>query len=259
MAACFAAARFRTRQATFPSGEGGLSARETLHKVGASRMHRSFKPLEIVVYQDVLCAWCYVSTARLDVVRREFGNAIRWRFRPYPLRIKDAPLTEKERTDWIGELSRARKEPDGRKLSKELWLTADAPHSSIPALAALESARLQGPDARELLFRSMQRAGLELGLNVARPDITLELASSVGLDMNRFVAAWQSNQTRKLIMEEYRIASQRGVRGVPSLVIGGRWMLSGLREVPEYRNHILDCLGKHERGDIESGGEHMMH
>jgi hypothetical protein len=31
---------------------------------------------------------------------------------------------------------------------------------------------------------------------------------------------------------------------VPTLVIGGRWMVCGLREVSEYREHILACLGK---------------
>lgn len=222
-------------------------------------MHRSLKPLEIVVYQDVLCAWCYVATARLDVLRREFANVVRWRYRPYPLRIKDAPLTQKERRDWLSELTRAKKEPEGKRLSKELWQAQQAPRSSLPALTALEAARLQGPDAREVLLRSMQRTSLELGMDVTRPDVTLELASSIGLDMNRFVAAWQSNQTHKLVMQEYRFASERGVVGVPTLVIGGRWMLSGLREVAEYRNHILDCLSKHGRDDVESGGARTLH
>jgi predicted DsbA family dithiol-disulfide isomerase len=99
----------------------------------------------------------------------------------------------------------------------------------------------------------MQRTALELGLNVTRPDITLELASSVGLQMNRFVPAWKSEQTRRLVLQEHRLATARGVRGVPTLVIGGRWMLSGLRDADEYRQHILACLRKFGRGEEESG------
>lgn len=210
------------------------------------------KSLEIVVYQDVLCSWCYVADARLELLRREFGDQLRWSHRPYALRLKDAVPSQRELHDWLSELERARKEPEGQPLSKELWMSMDPPRSSIPALAALESARLQSSEARTQLARSMQRAALELGLNVTRPDVTLELASSLGLDMNRFVAAWQSPTTEKLIREEHRMATERGVKGVPTLVIGGRWMLSGLRTVKEYREHIVTCLQRYERGETNA-------
>lgn len=222
-------------------------------------MQRS-KPLEIVVYQDVLCAWCYVADSRLDEVRRTFGEAVRWSHRPYALRLKDSLPTQKELHGWVSELERARNEPEGKTLSKELWLAQDPPRSSVPALAALEAARLQGKDLRDELARAMQRAALENGLNVARPDITLELASAIGLDMNRFFAAWSSPQTKKLILEEHKIAADRGVKGVPTLVIGGRWMLSGLREVHEYKDQISTCLQKYERGDAgDGGGPRVLH
>lgn len=219
-------------------------------------MHRSTKPLEIVVYQDVLCAWCYVADQRLAELRREFGDSIRWSYRPYALRLKEATPSQRELHDWVSELERARQEPEGATLSKELWLAGDPPQSSLPALIALEAARLQGHDARDALATSLQRAALELGLNVARPDVTLELASGLGLDMNRFCAAWSSPQTRKLVMEEHRMASERGVKGVPTLIIGGRWMLSGLRDVREYREHIVACMGKVElaRADLPRSG-----
>jgi predicted DsbA family dithiol-disulfide isomerase len=222
-------------------------------------MQRSLKPLEIVVYQDVLCAWCYLADRRLEIVRREIGEAVRWTSRPYALRLKDAQPSPQEIHDWVEQVEQAKREPDGRELSKDLWLSADPPRSSVPALAALEAARLQGADAAAQLARYMQRAALQHGLNVARPDVTLELASSVGLDMNRFVTAWRSPQTRQLVLEEHRLASARGVKGVPTLVIGGRWMLSGLRATREYRRHILECVGKFERSDVDPGGPRILH
>ena len=222
-------------------------------------MQRAPKPLEIVVYQDVLCAWCYVAERRLEILRQEFGQAIRWTSRPYALRLKEATPSPQELHDWVEDLERARREPEGRELSKDLWMSADPPRSSVPALAALEAARLQGTNVAAQLARCMQRAALQHGLNVARADVALELASSVGLDMNRFSAAWQSPETRKLVLEEHRLASTRGVKGVPTLVIGGRWMLSGLRGTREYRRHILDCLGKFDRGDVDPGSPRILH
>jgi predicted DsbA family dithiol-disulfide isomerase len=209
-------------------------------------MKPSPKPLQITVYQDVLCSWCYLADLRLETLKHEFGDIIRWRVRPYPLRVQDKRPTPKELKGLSAEVERARQEPEPTAglLSTELWRGGDAPRSSIPALAALEAARLQGPTARAQLARVMQRAALEQGINVTRTDVIFELASRVGLDMGPFSVAYHSDDTRRLILDEHELASDRGVRGVPTLVIASRWMVCGLREVSEYRDLILSCLGK---------------
>ena len=209
-------------------------------------MKPTSKSLQITVYQDVLCSWCYLADLRLDTLKQEFGDSIRWRVRPYPLRVLDKRPTEKELRGLTEEVHRAQQEPDplARQLSPELWQGTDAPRSSIPALIALEAARLQSPTARAHLARAMQRAALEQGVNVTRTDVIFELASRVGLEMSPFSVAYHAEDTRKLILEEHQLATSRGVRGVPTLVIAGRWMVCGLREVSEYREYILSCLGK---------------
>ncbi len=219
------------------------------------------KPLQITVYQDVLCAWCYLADVRLESLKQEFGDLIRWRVRPYPLRLHDKRPTEKELRGLTEEVRRAQQEPEplARLLSTELWQGNDAPRSSIPALAALEAARLQSPTARTYLARAMQRAALEQGVNVTRTDVIFELANRVGLDMGPFSAAYHSEDTRKLILDEHELAASRGVRGVPTLVIGGRWMVCGLREVAEYREHIVTCLGKVYTTPRPGSSERVVH
>jgi predicted DsbA family dithiol-disulfide isomerase len=210
-------------------------------------MHRPSRPLQVLVYQDVLCAWCFIADQRLHAVQRELGDQVRFRVRPFPLRVHEALPSTKELAGWVKDVTEARKEPEGAALSDGLWTAGDPPRSSVPALAALEAAQLQGGGARHALARALQRAALEQGVNVTRTDVVFEVASQVGLEMNRFSAAFQSPETRRLILEEHRIARERGVRGVPTVVIGGRWMICGLREVAEYRDHILGCLHKVER------------
>lgn len=219
------------------------------------------KPLQITVYQDVLCSWCYLADLRLETLRHEFGDAVRWLVRPYPLRIQDTRPTERELRGLSEEIQRARGEPEpvARLLSTDLWLGGDPPRSSLPGLAALEAARLQGPQARAFMARAMQRAALEQGVNVSRTDVVFELASRVGLAMNDFSAAFHSEETRRLILDEHRLAASRGVRGVPTLVIGGRWMICGLRELGEYREHILTCMGKLAAPRSGGSSERLVH
>ncbi|MBN1205682.1 MAG: DsbA family protein [Myxococcaceae bacterium] len=219
------------------------------------------KPLQITVYQDVLCAWCYLADLRLEMLRKEFGDTVRWRVRPYPLRVHDTLPTERELRGLTEEVRRAQAEPEplARNLSTDLWLGGDPPRSSLPGLAALEAARLQGSQARTYLARAMQRAALEQGVNVSRTDVVFELASRVGLAMNDFSAAFHSEETRRLILDEHRLASSRGVRGVPTLIIGGRWMVCGLRDVAEYREHILTCMGKLAAPRSGGSSERLVH
>ncbi|MGQ0507122.1 MAG: DsbA family oxidoreductase [Myxococcaceae bacterium] len=209
-------------------------------------MSRHQQPLSIVVYQDVLCAWCYVAQARLANLKTEFGNSVFWKSRPFPLRVREAKPTRDELMALLAELKRAKGEPEGAGLSPELWECEDPPRSSVPALAALEAAKLQGHAEMVALANVMQKAALEQGVNVTRPDVAFELAERVGLNMNKFSAAFGSSETRRLIIEEHRLASTRGVRSVPTLVIGRKWMVSGLRELGEYRDLIRDCLAKQE-------------
>jgi predicted DsbA family dithiol-disulfide isomerase len=103
-----------------------------------------------------------------------------------------------------------------------------------------------GRDAFHAMKGTLRRAALEQGIDVTRRDVLLEIASALRLDVRRFALALESEQTRRWVLHEQRLAHARGVKGVPALVLGGRWMLAGLRDEGEYRALILDCVAKHD-------------
>ena len=94
---------------------------------------------------------------------------MRFKYRPYPLRPDDALPTPKELQSVIKELERAKKEPEGAALKPDLWTGVDLPRSSVPALAALEAARMQGPEAVGSLARAND-LDARLGAGPQRPD-----------------------------------------------------------------------------------------
>lgn len=212
-----------------------------------AQMSRSSKQTQVLVYQDVLCAWSWLADLRLSQLQREVTDVLRFVVRPYPMRPMESLPSEDEINRAVRDLEAAAKEREALPLRPDLWTCGDPPRSSIEPLAALEAARLQGEAARVELQNRLRHAALEQGLNVTRPDVVFELAARAGLQMNRFSAAFGSSQTRRLIREEYRLARGRGVRSVPTLVIANRWMISGVREVGEYRELLLACVGQLER------------
>lgn len=216
-------------------------------------------PLQIVVYQDVLCAWCYVAEQRIDALAQELGGLVRVSYRPFSLRPRDTAPTPREIAQAQRALARAQKEPEAAALRPDLWTSNDPPRSTVPPLMALEAARLQGLEARAALSLALRRSALEQGVNVTRTDVLYELADRVGLKMDRFSAAFRAESTRRLVLNGRAAAASRGVRGVPAVVLGGRWMITGLRGLPEYREHVLGCFARLAKAPSGDDGEQLIH
>jgi len=55
-------------------------------------------PVEVTLYHDVLCSWCYVADGRLEYLRDEYGPTLRWSLRPYPLRPENQIPDKRQRS-----------------------------------------------------------------------------------------------------------------------------------------------------------------
>ena len=194
--------------------------------------------VELVLHHDVLCSWCYLADARLDYLRDEYGSLLRWTLRPYPLRPENQIPNKKERSVLARHFRRVAREREGRGVKPDLWTGEDPPASSIPPLTALEAALPQGAHLQRELLNAMRRAAFLQGINVARRDVQLELASRVGLDVGRFVECLDDPRFEQQVNDASEEAESLGIKGVPALVIGGEWLMQGCRELAEYRQVI---------------------
>jgi len=194
--------------------------------------------VEVVLYHDVLCSWCYVADARLEYLRDEYGPALRWRLRPYPLRPENQIPDKKQRAVLARHFRRVAREREGKGIKADLWTGQDPPASSVPPLVALEAALPQGHEAQRAMLNAMRRAAFVDGINVARRDVQVELASQVGLDVARFLEQLDDPGVEQDVGDAAEEAESLGIKGVPALVIGGEWLMQGCRELVEYRQVI---------------------
>jgi predicted DsbA family dithiol-disulfide isomerase len=195
-------------------------------------------PIELVLYHDVLCSWCYLADARLSVLREEYGDAVNFTYRAFPLRPGEVAPTQRELKLLARHYRRVSREPEGRGIVPDLWVGRDPPTSTLPPLIALEAARLQGTPRRDALLRALREGAFRRGLNISRQDILIEIAERVGLRMDRFLAGLSAPATEQAVRAEHMEALGHGVRGVPALTIGGDWLISGARDLSEYRELI---------------------
>jgi predicted DsbA family dithiol-disulfide isomerase len=211
--------------------------------------------VELVLYHDVLCTWCYVADARLEYLRDEYGPMLRWSLRPYPLRPENQIPDKKERSVLARHFRRLAREQEGKGVKPDLWTGQDPPASSVPPLVALEAALPQGAELQRELLMAMRRAAFLQGINVARRDVQLELASRVGLDLGRFVEQLDEPRIEQDVNDAVEEAESLGIKGVPALVIGGEWLMQGCRELAEYRQ-VID---KYLRERVASAQLRVMH
>src|SRR5437764_3329529 len=211
--------------------------------------------VELVLYHDVLCSWCYVADARLDYLRDEYGPAVRWSLRPYPLRPENQLPDKKQRAVLARHFRRVSREIEGKGVKADLWTGQDPPSSSLPPLVALEAALAQGPELQRALLKAMRRKAFAEGINVARRDVQLELAAQVGLDVSRFLERLDDPRLETEVNDSVDEAEELGIKGVPALVIGGEWLMQGCRDLAEYRQ-VID---KYLRERVAPAQVRMMH
>jgi len=191
----------------------------------------------VVLYEDPLSPWCLVAERRVLAALEHVGPPFgRLRREPFPLRVEPAAMSRAERRAFAATARRAAKEPEARGTTPDLWLSEDPPLSSLPVLAALLAARLQGPGSEATLLDAIRDAALFRGVNPARPDVLFELAERAGLDLSRFAAALSAPATERRVREAFEEAVADGIGGAPALVIGDEWLVAGARSGREYRS-----------------------
>jgi predicted DsbA family dithiol-disulfide isomerase len=192
--------------------------------------------VSLVLYDDPLSPWCLVAERRVRSALDELQGAYApLRLEPFPLRAEPHALTPRERRAFVRAAKKAAREPEARGVTADLWLGRHPPHSTLPALAAVIAARLQGAAREAALREALRDAALVRGLDPTRRDVLLELAAAAGLDVARFDAALSAPSTERRVLESFDEALGKGIEAAPALVIGDEWLVAGPRSAEEYR------------------------
>jgi predicted DsbA family dithiol-disulfide isomerase len=198
-------------------------------------------PVEVLVYFDYICPWCYIAAVRLQQIKEEYGDKVSISWRSYPLLLvenRDRRITPHSTE------SRSRANLEEETASFKSWDTGQAyPSSSVPALRAGKCAQLQGEGAFLRLHTALFEAFFEESRNISDRQVLISLAEAAGLDVERFSSDFDQGSQEREVLAEYEDGRDKYAGwGIPLVIIGDRYPIMGAVPIAMYRRAIDLCL-----------------
>lgn len=217
--------------------------------------------IEVAVWSDVACPWCFIGKRNLDAAVERFTAAhpeaqVDVEYRSFELQ-PDAPL-EYEGTiaeylagargvteDQVTALLE-RPRAAGAQAGIEMNFEGLRPARTARAHELLHLAKEKGCQGE--LSELLLKANFEQGRSLGDPGELLALAVASGLDREKAEQALKSGKYREAVLADREQAAGFGIGGVPFFLFGGRFGISGAQP-PEILLQALEQVESREPGD----------
>jgi len=171
---------------------------------------------------------------RLEKLAAEFGPScsIEWKaflLRPYP-----EPRTPEQFRKYTESWMRPAADEDAGRFT--VWSTDEAPpsHSVPPAVAAKAAAR-QGEDAFARYHRGLMENYFHQNRNITDAENLVRIAKEASLDVDAFITSLQDPSVAREVVDDHNEAVSLGISGVPTVIVDGKWKLTGAQPLEIYR------------------------
>jgi predicted DsbA family dithiol-disulfide isomerase len=202
--------------------------------------------LEIAFVSDVACPWCAIGLASLDKALARLGGEVETSIRVEPFELN--PDMGEEGAEVVPYLARkygrspeqiARTQAMIRERGAAVGFdfgTREHVWNTFDAHRLLHWAGLEGRAVE--LERALLRAYHGEGRNPGAKDVLVELAGKAGLDTVRAGAILESGEFAAEVRERERYWLQRGVNGVPFVLVNGRYAIEGAQSPDGYEEAL---------------------
>jgi predicted DsbA family dithiol-disulfide isomerase len=192
--------------------------------------------VDIQIWSDVVCPWCYIGKRRLENALAEFGGDVTVTYRafqldaapvPRPLPIRQV-MAEKfggpERADQMFAHVAGIGAAEGLTLDFDRAIAANtfAAHRLIVWAA--------GQERQADMLDALQRAHFTDGVDLGSLRALAGVAGSIGLDAEAALAYLGSNAGTRAVTTDLTEASELGITSVPTFVIDGKYKVQGAQE-----------------------------
>ncbi|WP_422737573.1 DsbA family oxidoreductase [Micromonospora sp. WMMD729] len=192
--------------------------------------------MEIEIYADVVCPWCYLGKRRLDEAIARYDGEVTVRYRPFQLDPSPVPgpvPVVDALADKFGGHERAR-----QMIARVVQIAAGdglrLDYDHAVAANTFDAHRLVGyaadRDRAAELVEALYQAHFTQGLDVGSREVLATIAGSIGLDAADARRFLDSDERTAELAADLAAARDLGITSVPMFVLAGKYAVSGAQE-----------------------------
>jgi len=173
------------------------------------------QPVQIEVWSDYVCPFCYMVEPVLEQLRQEYGDTVQVHWRAFELRPEPTPTLEP-----AGEYLRNTWERIVYPMAAERGMTLRLPPvqpRSRKAFEAAEFAREAGQF--DAFHRALFQAFFQEGRDIGDLAVLSALAASVGLDAEELGRALAEGRYTERVLRDQELARTLSLTGVPAMLV----------------------------------------
>ena len=210
--------------------------------------------MEIEIYADVVCPWCYIGKRRFEQALASYDGEVTVRYRPFQLDptpvTAPQPLLDALAAKFGGQERAQSMAGQVTQVAAEVGLTLNFDRAvSANTFDAHRLVRFADGTAGRVTWsrRSTGRTS-PTGSMSAHPRRWSRWRVSVGLDETETREHLASNAGRREVAADLATAHQLGVSSVPTFVLAGKYGVTGAQE-PETLLAALTEVAQRESAD----------
>lgn len=198
--------------------------------------------VQVDIVSDIMCPWCIIGFKQLEQALAATGTGARIRWHPFELN-PGMPAEGQNLTEHIIEKygstpeqsakNRSQMHALGEGLGFTFNFSADSRIvNSFAAHQLLDFALGQG--LQHPLKLALFEAHFTDDKDVSDTDTLLDVAASVGLDRAACQQVLETGALAATVREKQQFWTSRGISGVPSMVFGGKYLVTGAQGAENY-------------------------
>ena len=171
--------------------------------------------MNVTVFYDYNCPFCYIASRRLTLLSGEFDLSIEWKgIEIHP----EFPPEGAKRGRSVKSL--VLREMMGEAAGEE-GIEIRSPGFAANSRLALEASEFAKTDGRFATFHyAVYEAYFGEGLNIGKPDVLLSIGERAGIDPKGLADSLESRSMRGAVESNEREATMYTVLGVPTFILG---------------------------------------
>ncbi len=214
--------------------------------------------MEIDIFADVVCPWCYLGERRLELAleRFEHRGEVTLRFRSFELDPSSKGESDLSLDELISKkygipITQARRQGAmiadlGAEVDLDYHFDTVVPSGSFAAHRLIQFAHTRGLGKE--LARRIMRGYFAEGVHISRADELGEMATQVGLAGEGALAVLASDDFAEEVRGDEALAQQLGVTGVPFFLFDNKFGVAGAQDTETLASALETVWSKSHPG-----------